>query len=112
MTNKNLTGFFLCNYKIFLTLSQANAQAKLDRLGDYAVSYHPPFSENFESGCNWKGSEKVEWGNPATYRKLKPLSLDKEMSERGRQLESQGEYTPPILSPLGAVMMMREYYEE
>ena len=108
MTNKNLTGFFLCNYKIFLTQKQANAQTKLDRLGDYAVSYHPPFSENFEKCCNWRGFEKVEWGNPATTRKPKPLSLDKEMSERGRQLESQRE---SILSPLGAVMLMREYYE-
>ena len=111
MINRNLTDFFSINYKIFLTQHQADAQAKLERLGDYAVSHHPPFSENFERCKDWKGTEKVEWGNPATYRKPKLESLSKALSERGKQLESQGEYNHPVLSPLEAAMMMREYYK-
>lgn len=85
----------MVNYKIFLTQAQADAQALVEKLGEYAVTYHPPLSEDFERFKEgYKGVEKIEWANPATYRKPKPKKSSR-----------------AILTPLGAVMMMREYYE-
>lgn len=107
VVNKNLNGFFLVNYKLFLIQEKADAQAKLDKVGEYGVTYHPPLSEKREDFEGYKGVEKIEWGNPALYRKSKPKPLSSLLEERGRQIESRR----AILSPLGAVMMMREYYE-
>jgi hypothetical protein len=102
MINKNLVEFHVVNgRRVFSDYRRALAQAKL---WGGEVRTLPKFSQVSKDWEQTNGFELIEWGNPATYRtKPKPQSLS---SERGK-LERQ-EY---VLSPLQAVMMMREYYE-